>query len=352
MTATPPEFTGTAFGDTLDEPVVAAEGEARAPHGIGPYALAWRRLRRNKVALAFGGLFLLIVVMSLLAPLYASQIAHIGPDTGNVTGQVRVDGKLKDIVTIKGIPLGPTWQGRYLLGADGSLGRDEAVRLLYGGRNSLFIGFVATLITMLLAMIFGIYSGFRRGAPDAVISRIMDIIWSFPVVLLAVALGTALALGGINVGLFTLQGDSLWVPALIIGVVYVPYVSKPLRGQVLGLREKEFVDAARAQGQGSMRIMWTEILPNVASTLIVFVPLILANAILLEAGLSYLGAGVQPPAPSWGTMISAGVNEFPGSFNLVLAPGIMLVLAVLGINVFGDGVRDALDPRSKVRIEH
>jgi peptide/nickel transport system permease protein len=350
MTANQPEFTGTAFGDTTADPIREAEG-ADAPHGIGPYALAFRRLRRDKVALAFGGLFLLMVVLCLAAPIYAQNIAHIGPNTGNITGQVRVGGHLKDIVSPDGIAIGPTGQGRYLLGAD-NLGRDLAVRLLYGGRNSLLIGFVATFITMVLATLLGIFSGFRRGAPDAIISRILDIIWSFPVVLLAVALGTALALGGINVGLFTIQGNSLFVPAVIIGVIYVPYVAKPLRGQVLGLREKEFVDAARAQGQGSLRIMWSEIVPNVASTLIVFVPLIVANAILLEAGLSYLGAGVQPPEASWGTMISDGVNQFPSSFHIVLVPGIMLVLTVLGINVFGDGLRDALDPRSKVRIEH
>jgi peptide/nickel transport system permease protein len=350
MTATPPEFTGTAFGDTLAEPVAAAEGTA-APPGIGPYALAWRRLRRNYVALAFGGLFVLMVVLCLLAPVWAHDVAHTGPILNHITEQVRVDGKLKDVMSLGGIPIGPTYQGHFFLGAD-SNARDVAVRLLYGGRNSLQIGFLATFITMFLATISGILAGYMRGASDALISRILDIIWSFPVVLLAVALGTALALGGLNVfGLFKIEGDSLLVPSLIIGFVYVPYVAKPLRGQVLGLREKEFIDAARAQGQSSLRIMFTEILPNVASTLIVFVPLIVANAVLLEAGLSYLGAGVQPPEPSWGTMISDGVHAFPGSFHLVLAPGVMLVLTILGINVFGDGLRDALDPRSKVRIE-
>jgi peptide/nickel transport system permease protein len=132
--------------------------------------------------------------------------------------------------------------------------------------------------------------------------------------------------------------------------VYVPYVAKPIRGQVLGLREREFIDAARVQGQGSLRIMFGELLPNVGSTVIVFVPLMLANAILLEAGLSYLGAGVQPPNPSWGTMIADGISSIPAAIHLVLVPGIMLVLAVLSINVFGDGVRDALDPRAKIRI--
>jgi len=171
-------------------------------------------------------------------------------------------------------------------------------------------------------------------------------------VILGVALGVSLAVGGINLGIFSLQGNSLLVPAFVIGIVYIPYVAKPIRGQVLGLREREFVDAARAQGLSNLRIMVSEILPNLASTIIVFIPLILANAILLEAALSYLGAGVQPPNPSWGTMISDGINDIPAAIHLVLVPGLMLVLAVLSINIFGDGVRDALDPRATVRMEH
>jgi peptide/nickel transport system permease protein len=172
------------------------------------------------------------------------------------------------------------------------------------------------------------------------------------VVILGIALGTALAVGGLDFGLFTVSGTSLWIPALIIGFVYVPYMAKPLRGQVLSLREKEFVEAARSQGAGSFRIMSREILPNIASSIIVFIPLMIANAILLEAALSFLGAGVQPPNPSWGTMIGDGIRLIPSAMHLTLIPGAMLVLAVLGVNVFGDGVRDALDPRAQVRIEH
>ena len=153
-------------------------------------------------------------------------------------------------------------------------------------------------------------------------------------------------------GIPLIPTNSLFVPILIIGIVYIPYVGKPVRGQVLSLREREFIDAARQQGLGHTRIMFSEILPNLASTIVVFIPLILANAILLEAGLTYLGAGVKPPNPSWGTMISDGISEIPLSFHEVLVPGVMLVLCVLSINVFGDGLRDALDPRAKVRIQH
>ena len=338
------EAIGTEFSS-------GATPEENVPAGIGPYALAWRRLRRNHTALAFGGLFLAVVLACLLAPVYAKHIAHTTPTANHLTDQVMVNGKLTDVVSVAGIPIGPTWHGRFFLGAD-SNGRDVAVRLLYGGRNSLEIGFTATLITMILATLIGVSAGYFRGAVDGVLSRVLDVLWAFPVVLLGVALGVALATTGLNFGLFQLKGNSLMVTAVIIGVIYVPYVAKPVRGQVLSLREREFVDAARSLGLGNARIMASEIAPNVVTTLIVFVPLIIANAILTEAGLSYLGAGVQDPNPSWGTMISDGIRLIPSAIHLTIVPGLMLVTAVLGINVFGDGVRDALDPRAKVRIEH
>lgn len=315
--------------------------------GIGPYALAWRRLKRNRTALAFGALFVIVVLACLLAPVYAHDIAHTTPAANHLTD--KVDGK--DVVSVAGIPIGPTWHGRFFLGAD-SNGRDVAVRLLYGGRNSLFIAGVATVITMILATSIGLAAGYFRGAVDGVLSRSMDLVWAYPVVILGVALGVSLAVGGVNLGLFQLKGNSLWVPAVIIGVIYVPYVAKPLRGQVLSLREREFVDAARTLGLSNFKIMATEITPNVVTTLIVFVPLIVANAIITEAGLSYLGAGVQDPNPSWGTMIGDGIRLIPSAIHLTIVPGLMLVAAVIGINVFGDGVRDALDPRARVRIEH
>jgi peptide/nickel transport system permease protein len=325
----------------------AIEGEG----GVGPYKLALRRLRRNKTALAFGGLFLIIVVMCLCAPIWAHDVAHTTPSANHITDTVKVGGKTKDVVSPGGIPIGPTFQGKFFFGAD-SNGRDVAVRLLYGGRNSLEIGFIATFISCFFATIVALSAGYFRGITDGILSRTMDLIWAYPVILLGIALGTALAVGGLNFGLFTVSGASLWIPAIIIGVVYIPYMAKPLRGQVLSLREKEFIEAARAQGAGSLRIMFREILPNIATSIIVFIPLMIANAILLEAALSFLGAGVQAPNPSWGTMIGDGIRLIPSAMHLTLIPGGMLVLAVLGINVFGDGVRDALDPRAEVRIEH
>jgi peptide/nickel transport system permease protein len=339
--------TGTASSEfSAGLPAEQAVEGAKLPAGIGPYRLAWRRLRRNRGALAFGAVFLLIVVLSLLAPVYASDIAHTGPNDNHITEVIKVGGKSEYVVNLVGVPIGPTWQSKFFLGADTN-GRDIAVRLLYGGRTSLEVGFVATLITMLLATIVGVISGYSRGLIDGVLTRALDVIWAYPVYILGVALGVSLAIGGFG----PLHGNSLLVPAFVIGFVFIPYVAKPIRGQVLGLRRREFVDAARAQGLSHLRIMVGEILPNVASTIIVFIPLMLANAILLEAGLSYLGAGVQPPNSSWGTMISDGVRfGVPGAIHLVLVPGLMLVIAVLSINVFGDGVRDALDPRAKVRI--
>ena len=272
-------------------------------------------------------------MLCLLAPVYSHDIAHTGPATENITGTVKVGGKAKDIVSPTGIPIGPTWTSQYFLGADDN-GRDVAVRLLYGGRNSLEIGFVATLITMVLAIFLGVIAGYFRGIIDGFINR-------GPGHHLGLPGGAARHHARDGAGHRRdrpAQRHHLLVPAVVIGIVYIPYVAKPLRGQVLTLREREFVDAARQQGLGHMRIMFSEILPNLASTIIVFIPLILANAILLEAALSYLGAGVQPPNPSWGTMISDGISTIPEAFHNVLVPGIMLVLTVLSINVFGDGV--------------
>jgi peptide/nickel transport system permease protein len=331
--------TGTEFSAELPGALPGEGGEV--PPGIGPYTLAWRRLRRNKVALGFGGLFLVVVIMCLLAPVYAHDIAHTGPN----------DEHISVALNSVGVPIGPTWRGKFFLGADSS-GRDVAVRLLYGGRNSLEIGAEATLITIVLATILGIVAGYFRGPLDGLISRGFDLLWAYPVYLLGIVLGVVLAISGLDLGLFKISGSSLLITAMIIGVVYVPYIGKPIRGQVLGLREREFIDAARQQGLGHVRIMFGEILPNVASTIVVFIPLALANAILTEAGLSFLGAGVRPPNPSWGTMIGDGIRFIPAAIHTVLVPGVMLVLAVLGVNVFGDGVRDALDPRAKIRIEH
>ena len=327
------------------------EERAAGLTGASPWRLAARRLRRDKTSLAFGGLFILLVLVCLAAPLWANHVAHTTPDANHLSDTIQKDGETVNVVGFDGVPIGPTWQGEFFLGAD-SNGRDQMVRLLYGGRNSLMIGVTAALGTTFFAVLLGILAGYRRGWIDGVISRFMDILWAFPVILLGIALGTALATGGLKIGPLELQGNSLAIPTSIIGLIYIPYLARPIRGQVLSLREKEFVEAARAQGMGPWRIMFSEILPNVSSTILVFFPLLVANAILLEAALSFLGAGVQPPNPSWGTMIDEGVERIVTAPAMAIVPGIMVVLTVLALNVFGDGVRDALDPKAKVRLEH
>lgn len=287
-----------------------------------------------------------IVIACLLAPVYASQIAHTGPDATHVTETIAVSGKRLEVVSPTGVPIGPTWSGRFLLGADRN-GRDVAVRLLYGGRNSLEIAAVATVLTIVLAVVVALLASWFGGAVDSLLSRLMDLIWSYPVLLLGVALGVTLAVSGIDLGFTTLRGGSLLLPALIIGVVYVPYMARPLRARAIELRGREFVDAARQQGLSGARIMFGEILPNLSSSILVFAPLLLANAILLEAGLSFLGAGVQAPTPSWGTMIAEGTALMPEAIHLVLAPGLMLLAAVVSANVLAEAARDALDPRSR-----
>ena len=323
--------------------------------GRSPWSLAWRRLRRNKVALAFLALFVLIVIYCLAAPYWATHVAHTGPDQEHLTAKITVDGKKKDVVSPTGIPIGPQFlkaDGKYFFGADQN-GRDVMVRLMYGGRVSLFIGIVSALLTTILAVVFGMIAGYNRGWADAVISRAMDVIWAFPVLLLAIGLGTALATSGsgLNVGPISIPDNSLWIPILIIGFVYVPYLARPIRGQVMALRQKEFVEAAEAQGAGPWRIMFSEVLPNLTSTIIVFLPLAVANAILLEAALSFVGAGVRAPETSWGTMIAEGIETITSAPHQTIVPGLMLVITVLGLNVFGDAVRDAFDPRAKIRVE-
>lgn len=208
------------------------------------------------------------------------------------------------------------------------------------------------MVTTVLAVIVALLAGYYRGWIDAVLSRILDVIWAFPVLLLGIALGTALAVGGLELGLFTIAGDSIWIPILIIGLVYVPYMARPLRGEILALREKEFVEAAVAQGMGSLRIMVGELLPNIISTIIVFFTLNIANNMLLESALSFLGAGVRPPNASWGTMIADGYQLIYTAPHLTIVPGLLIVMTVLALNVFGDGLRDALDPKARIRLEH
>ena len=328
--------------------------------GRNPWALAGRRLRRNRIALAALALFLLIVLISLLAPVYAHDVAHENPFPPNLNGTTVVHGKVVPVMQ-QGVgtlhlgetPIGPTLElSHYFLGAD-DLGRDVAALLLYGGRSSLQIGIASAVICCVVATVVALIAGFFGGLVDAVLSRIMDIIWAFPVYLLAICIATELLThsNGIPIGPLRVSATSLWVPTLIIALIYVPYVYRPIRGQVLSVVNKEFVEAAIAQGASNLRLMFSEILPNVVSTVIVLLPLMIATNILTESALSFLGIGVQPPNVSWGTIIADGEDLLYTRPWVSLAPGIMIVLTVLALNVLGDGVRDALDPRAKIRVE-
>jgi peptide/nickel transport system permease protein len=325
--------------------------------GRSPWQIAWRRLLRNRLAIAAFVLFVLIVIGSLLAPVYAHDIAHTDPFSSNLSGTTSVNGKEVPVLQQGGgalgigeTPIGPTWHSNYFVGADNQ-GRDVMARVFYGGRASLQIGITSALICCFIALVLGLIAGFFRGWSDSVLSRLMDLIWAFPVYLLAISLATVLLTkpGGLQWGPITVNPSSLWVPTAIIAVVYVPYVYRPIRGQVLSVREKEYVEAAISQGSSNLRLMFAEILPNVLSTVIVLLPLMIATTVLTEAALSFLGIGVQAPHASWGTVIEDGQALLYTRPLVAIVPGIMIVLTVLSMNVLGDGVRDALDPRAKVR---
>ncbi len=348
---------------TLDTAAELAAAEPEAIRGRSPWYLAWRRLRRNYFAFFSLAIFILVVAVCAAAPLYATHVAHTGPDQEHVLGTVKVNGVRKDIVSqggvIKGklvasIPIGPTWfgaGGKYVLGAD-QLGRDIAVRLLYGGRNSLLVGIGSSAICVFFAVVLALLAGYFGGWIDFVITRFFDLFYAFPVVLLGIALGSALAVNGFHHFGINIQSGSLWIPLLVISYVLIPYVGRPLRGQVLSLREKEFIEASISQGATPLRVMFSDLLPNIMSSVLVFFTLIIANNIVLEAALSFLGAGVQDPTPSWGKLIAQGQQLIVSRPMLALAPGIAIILTVLSLNIFGDGLRDALDPRAKVRVEH
>jgi peptide/nickel transport system permease protein len=300
--------------------------------------------------------FVLILLCCALAPVYASW-AGVDPFRSTLDAVIIVNGVEQPIMELPktGLalgftPIGPTWQpGNYFLGADNQ-GRDVMARLLYGGLNSITIAGFATIMTLAFATVLGLVAGFYGGVIDTVISRLLDILWAFPVYLLAISLSVVLITQGITIGPVEIDSGSLALPIFIIGLIYIPYVARPVRGQVLSLRQSDFVMAAIGLGASPGRILRKDILPNVSTTLIVFVPIMMALNMLTESALSFLSIGVQPPNASWGTIIQDGQTLLYSRPWVALAPGIMIVLSVLSLNVFGDGVRDALDPKSKIKL--
>jgi peptide/nickel transport system permease protein len=338
-------------------------GEVAAPAAVAgaarnPWSVAARRLWHNKTAMSALFVFLLIALLCLLAPLYASDVAHVNPFVNNLNGTTVIGGKVVPVMQQGGgvlqlgeTPIAPTWDlSHYFLGAD-NLGRDVFARLLYGGRSSLAIGIGSAVICCIVATVLALAAGFFGGTTDSLLSRLMDLIWAFPVFLLAISLSTVLltSANGLPLGPVHLVASSLWLPTLIIAFIYVPYVFRPVRGQVLSVARREYIEAGIAQGASDLRLIFSDVLPNVVSVVIVLLPLMIATNILTESALSFLSIGVQPPNASWGTIIADGQQLLYTRPWVSLAPGIMIVLTVLSLNVLGDGVRDALDPRSARR---
>ncbi len=326
------------------------------PASRGPWRQALRQIARDRAAVGSVVVLLLILAVCLMAPLYARYIAHTHPFQSNVLGTTIISGKRVPVLEpnhsglgLGSAPIGPTWHfSHYFLGAD-QQGRDVMARLLYGGRNTLLIGTVSAVICCVIAAALGLIAGYFGGVVDWVLSRLFDIVWAFPIYLLAISLAVVLLTSGLHLGPIQIGASSLMLPILIIAVIYVPYVARPLRGQVLSLKEREFIQAAVGVGAPDWRIIRKEILPNTMPAVIVFLPLMIALNMLTESALSFLSIGVQPPQASWGTIINDGMSLLYNRPAVAIAPGVMLVITAVAFNLLGDSVRDALDPRARLR---
>jgi len=298
--------------------------------GRTPRQLFWERFREDRVALVAGGFIAVEVLLALLAPWIVRLLGH--------PPNVQYPGELDPSF---GTPTGPSWS--FLFGVD-SLGRDVFSRVLYGARVSLEVAIVATAFSVVLGVVLGMIAGYFRGGVDTVISRIIDITLAFPILLLALGIASSCSLGNGCVRGTVKPG----LPTVIVAIVVVnwTYIGRIIRGQVLSLREKEFVEAARAGGAGERTILFRELLPNLIAPIVVYSTLVIPQNILLEAALSYLGVGINPPQASWGAMLAEATPIFSTAWWFFVFPGIALLLTVLAFNLLGDGIRDALDPQA------
>jgi peptide/nickel transport system permease protein len=294
-----------------------------------PLQLFWRRFRRDRVALASGVFIVLLIVMAIAAPLVVRLLGLPGPYTQN-----------PNLTDSFGSPLGPS--GAHPFGVD-PLGQDVMSRVIYGSRVALEVGIFGTAIATVIGVIIGMVAGFYRGWVDTLLSRFIDVVLSIPLLLLGLGIGAACAVRGCLGG--TIQ-PGLGVIIFLIALANWTYVARIVRGLVLSLREREFVDASRALGASNLRIMFREILPNLIAPIIVYATLSIPLNILLEAALSFLGVGIRPPTASWGQMIAAATPIFNTAWWYMAFPGIALLLTVLAFNLLGDGLRDALNPRT------
>ena len=294
-----------------------------------PLQLFWRRLRKDRVALVALVVIVLLIAIAIFAPVLVSLFNAADP-------------RMTDSSALSpfGAPEGPS--GEYFFGVD-NLGRDIFSRVLYGARVSLEVAFIATGIAVIIGTAVGLVAGYYRGWVDTLLSRLTDVVLAFPILLLG--LGLAAACSGANGCLNGLIEPGLPVVIFVIAIVNWTYIARIVRGQVLSLREKEFVEAARSLGASDRQIIVREILPNLIAPLIVYASLLIPANILLEAALSFLGVGVGAGTPSWGQMISDATGQFPEAWWWMLFPGLALLLTVLAFNLLGDGLQDALDPR-------
>jgi peptide/nickel transport system permease protein len=325
-------MTGAGATDLLHAEDTGVEQMVKGETAIAarsPLQLFWRRFRRDRVAMVAGSFIILLILVAILAGPITKLVGAPGPD-------VQQTSALDDF----GLPAGPS--SEHLFGVD-PIGRDVFSRVLYGAQVSLKVAFVGTGLSVLLGTFFGTMAGFFRGFTDTAISRTLDVLLAFPVLLLG--LGLATACSGQNGCAGGLIQPGLSVVIFIIVVANSPYVARIIRGQVLSLREKEFVEASRSLGASNWRIMFREILPNLVAPIIVYATLFIPANILLEAALSFLGVGVQPPDPSWGEMLAKATSIFDVAWWFLFFPGMALLLTVLAFNLVGDGMQDALNPK-------
>jgi peptide/nickel transport system permease protein len=299
---------------------VAQEG-ARNVMGRTQWQLTWGRLRSDKVSMIALAVVILMIVIAIAAPAFAAITGHpvdaAYPDTGE---------------NAFGNPVGPGVNG-FLLGTD-SAGRDLLVRIVYGARISLFVGIVTTAIALVLGVGIGLIAGYFGGVIDTVLARFTDAVLAFPYVLLALALATVF-------------GPSLLLIMILITFFSWAGIARIVRGQTLSLKEKEYIEAARSLGAGPFRIMFYDILPNLLAPVLVVGTLYIPNAVVFESTLSYLGLGIQPPTPSWGNMLSDASNFYQVAWWYVVFPAAFLLITTLAFNLLGDGIRDAMDPRTE-----